>query len=80
MVTPDQPENNQQSPRRPPPLQFSLRAVLLITFAVSLLFGTLRWLDVSPLASAMVLVILIVSVAAALGLVVAIASASDDEP
>ena len=69
---------NDKRPGRPP-LQFGLRAVLAIMVAVSLLFGTLRWLDVSPLASAMVLVILIVSVAAALGLVVAIASASDEE-
>ena len=60
-------------------MQFGLRAVLAMMVAVSLLFGTLRWLDVSPLASAMVLVILIASVAAALGLVVAIASAADDE-
>ena len=39
----------------------------------------IRWLDVPPFASAIVLVILIVSVAAALGLVVAIAAAADDE-
>lgn len=64
---------------RRPPLQFGLRAVLLLTVVVGLLFGTMRWLEVSPFASAMVLVILIVSVAAALGLVVAIAQAADDE-
>lgn len=69
----------QPSGRRPPPLQFGLRAVLLIMVAVSLLFGTLRWLEVSPRASALVLVILVVSVAAALALVVAIAATRDDE-
>ena len=71
----DEPE--QRNPPDKPPLQFSLRAMLAITFAVSLLFGTLRWLEVSPLASTIVLVILMVSVVAALGLVVAIAHASD---
>ena len=79
MSGPNQSGNGRQHGRRPPPLQFGLRAVLLIMVAVSLLFGILRWLDVSPFASAIVLVILIVSVAAALGLVVAIAGAADDE-
>ncbi len=80
MTSPGQSANDQQNGRRTPPLQFGLRAVLLIMVAVSLLFGILRWLDVPPFASAIVLVILIVSVAAALGLVVAIAAARDDEP
>jgi len=78
MTGPDQSDPHQRNERRPP-LQFGLRAVLWIMVAVSLLFGTLRWLNVSPWASAMVLVILIVSVAAALGLVVAIAAARDDD-
>lgn len=60
-------------------MQFGLRALLGIMVAVSLLFGTLRWLGVPAFASAMVLVILIASVAAALGLVVAIASGADDQ-
>ena len=72
------PSPKSEIPHRPP-LQFGLRAMLWIMVAVSLLFGTLRWLDVSASASAMVLVILIVSVAAALGLVVAIAAARDDD-
>ena len=79
MTGPDQSANGPQNRHRPPPLQFGLRAVLVIMVAVSLLFGILRWLDVPPFASAIVLVILIVSVAAALGLVVAIAAAADDE-
>lgn len=79
MTGPNQSENHEPTGRRPPPLQFGLRAVLVIMVAVSLLFGVLRWLDVPPFASAIVLVILIVSVAAALGLVVAIAGAADDE-
>ena len=78
MIDPGQSGEDNQGQRPPPPLQFGLRAVLVIMVAVSVLFGTLRWLDVSPLASAIVLVILIVSVAAALGLVVAIAAAAND--
>ena len=79
MIDADQPPNREPGTRRPP-LQFGLRAVLMIMVAVSLLFGTLRWLDVPAQASAVVLVILIFSVAAALALVVAIAGAADDEP
>ena len=41
---------------------------------VALVFGTLRWLDVSATASAVVLVILIVAVAGAVALLAAIAS------
>ncbi|OHB72069.1 MAG: hypothetical protein A2V70_20855 [Planctomycetes bacterium RBG_13_63_9] len=75
----DQPEKSEGSSRRRAPLQFSLRSLLVIAVAVALLFGTLRWLEVPPFASAMILVILVVSVAAALGLVVAIAGAADDQ-
>jgi hypothetical protein len=60
-----------ETPRRPP-LQFSIRGILLLTAAVALLFGTMRWLGVSPAASALVLVVLIVAGLAAVGLLVAI--------
>jgi len=63
-----------------PPLQFGIRSLMLIAVAVGLLFGTLRWLEVSPRAAAVVLLIVVVSVAAALGLVVAIARGADDDP
>jgi hypothetical protein len=79
MAEGSQPEDGQRGSRRPPPLQFGIRAMLLIMVVVSLLFGTLRWLDVSPLASGIVLVVLIAGVAAALALVVAIAAGADDE-
>jgi hypothetical protein len=69
---PDQPDDGHR------PLQFRLRTLLVITAAVALLFGTLRWLGVSPQGSAVVLVILLVSVAAALGLVAAIAGIPGD--
>lgn len=72
------PQDPNEQPSRPP-LQFGIRTLLGIMVAASLLFGTLQWLGVSPLGSAMVLVILVVSVAAAVGLVIAIAGATDDE-
>jgi len=52
--------------------------LLLITVAVALLFGTLRWLGASPTTGSIVLVILIVGVVLALGLVVAISAGMDD--
>jgi len=62
-----------------PPLQFGLRSLLLAAVAVAVVFGTLKYLGVGPLASAVVLVIIIVGVAAAVGLLVAIAASVDDE-
>ncbi len=72
-------DDQQRPERRRPPLQFSLRTLLTLPVAVGLLFGTLRWLNVSPLASAIVLAILVVSAAAALGLLAAVAAADEDE-
>lgn len=65
--------------RRRPPLQFRLRSLLAMAVAVCLLFGTLRWLNVPPRASLIVLVILAVSAAAALALVVAIAGSENGD-
>ncbi len=73
-------DDRQQSSRHRPPLQFSLKALLTLPVVVGLAFGTLRWLGVSPLACAIVLVILTVSAIAAIGLLAAIASVDDDEP
>lgn len=50
----------------------------MLTVAVALFFGMLRWLNVSPADSAMVLVILILGVAAAVALLAAIARADDE--
>ncbi len=58
---------------RPPPLQFRLRSLLVGAVVIGLLFGALRWLEVPPRASLILLVILTVSGAAAVGLLVAIA-------
>jgi hypothetical protein len=63
-----------------PPLQFSVRALLAAMVLVALLFGTLRWLDVSATASAVILVILVVGVLAAVGLLASIAGTRDDDP
>ena len=64
---------------RPPPLQFGLRTMLVIMVVVGLVFGTLKWLGVSPEAAAMVLLIVAVSVAAALALIVAVAAAAEND-
>ena len=67
------PDDNHLDRSAGPPLQFGLRTLLVLTAAFGLLFATLKWLGVPPLASFIVLVVLTVSVLAAIGLVVAIA-------
>jgi len=69
---------NGQDPDRRPPLQFSLRSLLGMAVAVSVVFGTLRAFEAPPKVSFMVLAILIVAILAALGLVVAIDRVQDD--
>jgi hypothetical protein len=59
--------------KRPPPLQFGLRTLLGVTTATAVLFGVLRWLNVPPRASMIVLVVAGAGAAAALGLVAVIA-------
>ena len=61
-------------PAKPPPLQFSLRAIFIATMLLAALFGTLRWLGVSARAGSIILLILLLGVAAASGLVAAIAA------
>jgi hypothetical protein len=65
-------DDSPDDPPRRPSLQFSLRGLLLLTAAVALLFGMLRWADVPPEASVMILVSLIIAGVAAIGLMVAI--------
>jgi hypothetical protein len=74
-------DDDQQQESKPhrPPLQFSLKALLTLPIVVGLVFGTLRWLGVSPLACGIILAILTLSAVAAIGLLVALASGSDDE-
>ena len=71
-------DNDQSGPSKRP-LQFGLRSLLALTAVVALFFGVLRWFEVPPLASAVVLLILCVGAAAALGLVAAIAASGDEE-
>lgn len=59
------------------PLQFRLTTAMGIMAAVSVLFGTLRWLGVPAQASMLILVVLLVSVLVAVTLVVVIAHVDD---
>ena len=59
-------------PPRRPSLQFSLRGLFILTAAIALLFGMLRWAGVPPEASLLILFSLIFAGAAAVGLLVAI--------
>ncbi len=76
MMNDDRPE--EPKPHRPP-LQFSLKALLALPVVVGLLFGTLRWLGVSPLACGIILAILTLSAVAAIALLAALAGGNDDE-
>ncbi len=71
------PEDSRKAGERRP-LQFSLRWLLGLTAAVALLFGMLRWLEVSTTASVVVLVILIAAGIAAVTLLAAIAGAGEE--
>lgn len=69
----------EDGPRRgPPPLQFGLRSMLVVTTALALLFATLKWLGVPPGELWLVLAVLGVSVPAAIGLLAAIAGSEED--
>jgi hypothetical protein len=71
-----------QNAGKPAPLQFGIRAVLVMAVAMAALFGLLRWLEVPPQASYIVLAILVASVIAAVALLLAIAGSvtgDDDE-
>jgi cytochrome bd-type quinol oxidase subunit 1 len=71
-------------PPRQPPLQFRLRTMLIVTAVFAAIFAVLKWLDVPPRVSLIVLILLGVSTIAALGLVVVIAGSvargDDREP
>jgi hypothetical protein len=68
---------NPQSPRRPP-LQFSLRTLLILTAAFAVLLAVSKVLGMPPFAVYLVLGLAGVSVVAAFGLVIAISHAGDD--
>lgn len=74
-----QPADQRSRPPRERPLQFGLRTLLGVTAATALLFGVLRWLDVPPKASWIVLVVAVAGAAAAIGLVTVIAGGGADQ-
>lgn len=65
-------EGTDVEPPDGPPLQYSLRGLLLLTAATALLFGTLRWLGVPPEVSVLILIVLLIAGVAAIGLMIAI--------
>jgi Flp pilus assembly protein TadB len=71
------PENREPGPSGRPPLQFSLKALLALPVLVGLVFGTLRWLGVSPLACGIILATVTLSAVAAIGLLAVLASSDD---
>jgi len=80
----DQSTHNDRPPdaetrHRPPPLQFGLSSLLWIMLAVALIFSTLRWLQVPPATSLIVMAILAASALAVVALVAAISKVEDDE-
>jgi hypothetical protein len=64
----------------PPPLQFGISSLLWIMLAVALIFSTLRWLQVPPATSLIILALLAASALAVVVLVAAISKVEDDEP
>ena len=88
MQNPDSPHDNStdngQSPQKetrlsPPPLQFGLSSLLWIMLAVGLIFSTLRWLQVPPTTSLIIMAVLAASALAVVVLVAAISKVEDDE-
>ncbi|MGD0517594.1 MAG: hypothetical protein ABSA26_08675 [Thermoguttaceae bacterium] len=63
---------NDETHHSPPPLQFGLSTLLWVMVAVGLIFGTLRWMQVSAITSFIVMAILAVSALAVVLLVAAI--------
>ena len=73
------PTTDDQRPPKPPPLQFTVRALLGMMLAVGLIFGTLRWIGASQQTNFLVLGILIASLLAAVGLIAAINNIGGDD-
>jgi len=70
----------EQSPRPDSPLQFRLGSLLVLSAAVALVFGLLRYAGVSARAAAVVLVVLVVGAVAGMGLIVAIFGPANRRP
>jgi hypothetical protein len=75
------PEEQANDPASRPPLQFGLSTLLGVMVAVSVIFGTLRWLDPPAWVGYLILAVLAASSLAGLGLAVMLARwTGDDEP
>jgi hypothetical protein len=77
--TRDEQSANDETHHSPPPLQFGLSTLLWLMVAVGLIFGTLRWMQVSVITSLIVMAVLAVSAPAVVLLVAAISKVDDDE-
>ena len=62
-----------------PPLQFGISTLLWLMVAVGLIFGTLRWMQVSAITSIIVMVVLAVCAVVVVLLVYAISKVDDEE-
>ena len=76
------PEEEANDPASRPPLQFGLSTLLGVMVAVSVIFGTLRWLDPPAWVGYLILAVLAASSLAGLGLAVMLArwTGDDDQP
>ena len=74
-MTPDSPKS-----RRLRPLQFDIRALLIITALLSIMLAVLRWLELSRGAMLLVLGITALSTLAAAGLVIALSMTMGRKP
>lgn len=79
MIDEAQMTNGKSKKNHPPPLQFGLGTLLWLMVAVGVIFGTLRWIQVSTTTSLIVMAVLAVSALAVVILVAAIAKVEDDE-
>ncbi|MGD0655594.1 MAG: hypothetical protein ABSA16_14735 [Thermoguttaceae bacterium] len=76
--TKDEQSTNDETRHSTPPLQFGLSTLLWLMLAVGLIFGTLRWMQVSVITSLIVMAVLAVSAPAVVFLVAAISKVDDD--
>jgi hypothetical protein len=70
------PDHNDQN--HPPPLQFGISSLLWLMLGVGLIFGILRWLQVSVTTSLIIMGILLVGGLAVVFLAFAIAKVDDN--
>lgn len=74
----DEPNVTRPARPKPPPLQFGIKALLILTAVVALVSGVLKWANVSTRGSVIVLVVLTAGLCAAVALVAVITYVSDE--